>query len=732
MRIHPSLRRGVTAAAALATVALLFTAPPATAADATPTLSCSADAKITKTLKSGSAWAMCATIHSNKGLVLEQIQFKPATENHYYRVLDSFYLSQLNVPYDTGLNVWDDLTSYGFGNQYLQKLSTKECPTGDLHDVHQTWIRRNVTYDRTIPAICTSEVGTGTAFRSHEQTWGSAADSPLYVDQGSAMTVESISKVDWYEYMEQVQFADTGVITASLGATGDVSYEDFSDGTGAIDKSTGWPVGQGDTDYAASHWHNAIWRADFGIDSQATQKVEQYDTTYTGETATEGSQGEILTTAKTDITTAGSFGKNGTASDDELTWFRVVAPTSRNTDDHARSYEINIQKEQNYDSNPVTQPQVTFTNASSCQEYASNNLNVDCKGQSIIDYVANSGYAPLTDPVAWINIGFHHVVRDEDQSPMETHWQSFNLVPRDFFAQSPTTPAARECINGNPGGELHSACIAPPNLTLPTITGDTAIGSKLTVSNGTWNQTGLEHTYQWYRGGNPIEGATTAEYALTGADKGQTITATVTAKSTKSGFSTTAEALGVAVGGPVATKLPAISGTPKVGTKLTVSSGTWDKQDATLAYQWFVNGSPVASATGPTYVLPTSAAGATVSAVVTATAGGFSNPATAPAVKVSKLASTTAVKAPTKAKAGSRPSVTVKVATKPSAVPTGTVTILHGSKVVGTAKLTVGKKGSVSVKLPRLKKGSYTLRAVYHGSTQVRSSKSSTVVVKVK
>src|SRR5690349_2535990 len=44
----------------------------------TPTLDCGSG-EVTTTLASGSAWRMCARIDSLKGLVLEQVQFRPAT-----------------------------------------------------------------------------------------------------------------------------------------------------------------------------------------------------------------------------------------------------------------------------------------------------------------------------------------------------------------------------------------------------------------------------------------------------------------------------------------------------------------------------------------------------------------------------------------------------------------------------------------------------------------------------
>ena len=54
----------------------------------------------------------------------------------------------------------------------------------------------------------------------------------------------------------------------------------------------------------------------------------------------------------------------------------------------------------------------------------------------------------MTNPVMWVRVGFHHVPRDEDQSPMPVHWQGFGLVPRDFTEINRLAPDARARVNG--------------------------------------------------------------------------------------------------------------------------------------------------------------------------------------------------------------------------------------------------------------------------------------------
>ncbi|MDL5352348.1 hypothetical protein [Microbacterium sp. zg-YB36] len=434
---------GVTTLVAAAGLAIV----PATAATAAPPpINCSGDALIEKSFDNGTSWQMCWRVDSKKGLVLEQVAVKAPQETAYRRVLDSVYLGQLHVPYDTGKSLWNDITSYGFGNQYLQKLSAAECGDGALRDVAQTWstTRRGetTTYMRTIPALCITDTTSPMAYRSHEQTWGSIEDAPLFTAESQGFSLQIISKVDWYEYATKIEFTDEGGIAFDLGATGDVSYEDFD-----ADATTGWPIGAGDTALAASHWHNAIWRLDFGLDGQNAMAVEQYDS----ELGEQGVKVPLMHTTATTITNPANL-----APVDDLTWWRVLAPNSLNADGHERSYEFVFPGSQLYAGDPVTQPLLTFTNYNACQEYATNNLNPACAEKNLIEYAATGAGQALTDPVAWVNSGFHHVVRDEDQSPMQTHWQSFSIMPRDWTSQSMGTPSGRSCINGDPGGEIHT------------------------------------------------------------------------------------------------------------------------------------------------------------------------------------------------------------------------------------------------------------------------------------
>ncbi|WP_332108139.1 copper amine oxidase [Phytohabitans suffuscus] len=274
--------------------------------------------------------------------------------------------------------------------------------------------------------LCVSEEETGLAYRLEGET----PERP-YAKMGSDLVLRTISKVGWYEYITEYRFADDGQISVRLGATGDLAPRDYTT------PDQGWPIGPGQTDYSVNHYHSAFWRVDFNIGGYGTEKVEQYDTAPTGE---RGRRGAIYATSKTDVAT------EATLNTDLRRWWRVVSPTSRNADGHFRSYELELGANDAYEAHPETQPDVTFTQYKPCEKFATFNQDPECAGTTILEYTNGER---LTDPVMWVRVGFHHVPRDEDQSPMPVHWQGFDLVPRDFTAQNPLAPADRLGVNGD-------------------------------------------------------------------------------------------------------------------------------------------------------------------------------------------------------------------------------------------------------------------------------------------
>jgi primary-amine oxidase len=403
--------------AVLAAGTLGAAVPGAAAPDAA---SCGAEALVRETLPGGTRWQLCWRVDTHAGLVLEQVsvRFRGRPE---IPVLESIALAQLNVPYDSGVTEWNDVTAYGFGGDAMQPVTGKECPDGS----------RRATYSGAGAAgqkvLCVQIAGTGPAQRSADQDTGAVLSR-----QGHDLVLRTASKIGWYEYYTEYRLADDGRVTARLGATGDLSPSDYTS------PRAGWPIGPGQTDNAASHHHNAFWRVDFDLAGDDRERVEQYDTAPTGE---QGRRAPILVTTRTDV------GVEANLRAANRRWWRVAGPAGGNTDGHAGSYEIAPGAGDTYDARPETVPDVTFTEDRACEKFATFNLDPECPGRSVLEYV--NGEA-LTDPVAWIRVGFHHIPRDEDQSPMPAHWQGFDLLPRDLTATNPLAPSVRASINGRP------------------------------------------------------------------------------------------------------------------------------------------------------------------------------------------------------------------------------------------------------------------------------------------
>jgi len=135
----------------------------------------------------------------------------------------------------------------------------------------------------------------------------------------------------------------------------------------------------------------------------------------------------------------------------------------------------------------------------------------------------------------------------------------------------------------------------PAISTSPVITGKAAVAQALTTTNGTWTNSPTGYSYKWQRcdsvGANCVNigGATASKYTLLSGDAGHTIRSLVLAQNVNGqapgGYATSA-ATAVVVGTPKIVTAPAISGTPKVGSKLTVTTGTWTYAPTKFAYQW--------------------------------------------------------------------------------------------------------------------------------------------------
>ena len=158
----------------------------------------------------------------------------------------------------------------------------------------------------------------------------------------------------------------------------------------------------------------------------------------------------------------------------------------------------------------------------------------------------------------------------------------------------------------------------------PAVSGKPQVGVPLTADPGAWSPAATL-TYQWFAGGDPIEGATARRFTPTAAELGRTITVQVTAN--RPGYLTavvpSVATEAVAPGHIDSHQRPTITGTPRVGRTLHASSGSWSVTPGTIAYQWYADGARLDGAIDPTYDPTADDAGKHLTVRVTITSPGY-------------------------------------------------------------------------------------------------------------
>jgi len=162
---------------------------------------------------------------------------------------------------------------------------------------------------------------------------------------------------------------------------------------------------------------------------------------------------------------------------------------------------------------------------------------------------------------------------------------------------------------------------APVNVVQPLLTGNGAVGTVVTCSNGSWTGSpSPSFSFDFKINGVSVQSGASNTYTPLIGDDTKTLTCLVTATNTQGSASEGASNSLVVGTIPVNTVAPVISGTNTFGSTLTTTDGTFTgTAPLTYTYQWLRNGSPISWQTASTYVIGSSDSLANITCSVTAT-----------------------------------------------------------------------------------------------------------------
>ena len=162
---------------------------------------------------------------------------------------------------------------------------------------------------------------------------------------------------------------------------------------------------------------------------------------------------------------------------------------------------------------------------------------------------------------------------------------------------------------------------APVNVVQPLLSGNAAVGTVVTCSNGSWTGSpSPTFSFDFKINGVSVQSGASNTYTPLIGDDTKTLTCLVTATNTQGSASEGASNSLVVGTIPNNTVAPVISGTNTFGSTLSTTNGTFTgTAPLTYSYQWLRNGSPISGQTASTYVIGASDSLANITCSVTAT-----------------------------------------------------------------------------------------------------------------
>lgn len=252
----------------------------------------------------------------------------------------------------------------------------------------------------------------------------------------------------------------------------------------------------------------------------------------------------------------------------------------------------------------------------------------------------------------------------------------------------------------------------------PTVSGTARVGSPLTASPGTWSPA-ADLSFQWYADGRAVDGATDATFVPSHRERGAAVFVRVTAS--QPGFTSasarSASTPPVATGRLRVTTAPTISGSPVVGSVLTVQPGSTSPAGASVRYQWRRDGRALSGATGSTRKVSVNDLGHRLSVTVTYKAAGFSAQSVDTAALRSARATPKVSVAATSPSTGTA-SFRIRISSASVASPGGRVTVRDAQGRTRTVRVVRGRS---TVELTKQPAGRQTYQITYRGTSVLLS-----------
>lgn len=359
---------------------------------------CTTGVYLEETLPTGARWDLCWSTRTQEGVVLTEIHYStPAGLRR--KVLKEASLAQIEVIYDDGRAEFYYGSEPGLGDAQLLTLTPTDCPDGVL-------LNQN---ERALLCKQTAVRGYLSKYYTHQR-------------QGDAMTLFSASQVGQHLYIVQWRFLDDGTLEPIVGEGGRLLRQ-------GGDPQFGWPV-TNDSVVGIGYVTNYWWRLHFDLgDNGPNDLVEEFEVNPASSNTRRVSTATVLNS---------EIGRT-TDPNTKRSW-RVRDGALTNNDGHAISYHLDPKAAGYRYVGPTTQPwsqnDLYVTVAHECEQLPIHNPTTGDCADHVAGYINGESTAGA-DIVLWYRLTAHRLPRAEDRPLLSVEWQGFQLLPRDWTAQSP-------------------------------------------------------------------------------------------------------------------------------------------------------------------------------------------------------------------------------------------------------------------------------------------------------